>query len=75
METQMKITTEEQQLKYQRDKLYQDIHNLDVIMKNTNQQIDMLTKKIQTLCIHEYESEHVYGERTTYKCKKCGHWY
>ena len=75
MEKESEITIEEQQLRYQRKKLYRDIDNLDVIMKKTNKQINILTEKIQDLCTHKYVSESVYGEKTRHECIKCGHWY
>ena len=55
--------------------LYNEIFNLKKLIKQKEEIIKKNDEKIQQLCIHDYERDVVYGERTRYCCKKCNHWY
>lgn len=55
--------------------LYNDLFKLKTMIKQKEEIIQKNIAEIQSICVHDYERESVYGERTRYCCKKCDHWY
>ena len=50
------------------------LNDLEEQIKKLKNDIESDTKNIQNLCDHDWETVIMYGDPTSYECKKCGLW-